>query len=95
MELNMMGANRGNREDKSARRFSRAAAIFDPRLRQDQHQDKIQPGRARIDPGRADRDDRNSWDSGVGGLSDRALSDSAAKGTGASRRSLDHAACHR
>jgi general secretion pathway protein G len=34
MELNMMGANRGNREHRSARWFFRAAAIFDPRLRQ-------------------------------------------------------------
>ena len=41
MGLNMMGANRGNREDKSARWILRAAAIFDPPQRQGSKRGKI------------------------------------------------------
>jgi general secretion pathway protein G len=44
MELNMMDANRGNREDKSARWILRAAAIFDSRQRQGSERGKIPQG---------------------------------------------------
>ncbi len=44
MELNMMGANRGNREGKSARWILRAAAIFNPRLHKEPSRNKTPQG---------------------------------------------------
>ncbi|MGB6303183.1 MAG: type II secretion system protein, partial [Acidobacteriaceae bacterium] len=44
MDLNLMGANRGNREGNSARWILRAAAIFNPRLHEEPSRNKTPQG---------------------------------------------------